>query len=56
MPKSVKPVPYLRDRVDKVEDLWHQEDEERLAEVPENPGHCDGHAGKVGERVSNEDP
>lgn len=42
----------LRDREQKVENLWYEEQEHSLAEVPNDGDHSKGHAGKVCEGVT----
>lgn len=46
----------LRARQKKVDDLRNEEEHQRLAEVPVDPHHGEGHASKVAEGVAHEDP
>ena len=39
-------------RVQKIEDLWQQEQQQRLAEVAKDARHSNRHASKVGEGVT----
>lgn len=46
----------LRDRVQEVENLWYEEQEHSLAEVPNDGNHSKGHASKVCEGVTHKGP
>ena len=39
--------------IEKIEDLWDEEQHHGLAEVAQNPNHSKRHASKVAERVPN---
>lgn len=42
----------LRTRKYEVEDLWYEEEKERLGEVGDDGDAGEGHAGKVAERIA----
>lgn len=54
MPGARNDVKELRNRVDEVEDLRHEEQQQGLAEVTENSNDCKHHASEVAVSVPNE--
>mmetsp|Transcript_6929 Transcript_6929/g.16698 ORF Transcript_6929/g.16698 Transcript_6929/m.16698 type:complete len:405 (-) Transcript_6929:244-1458(-) len=53
VPRAWHKLEELRRRVQEVEDLRREEEEERLAEVAQDASDAEGHASKVSERVAN---
>lgn len=54
MPRTRDEPKQLRDRVEKVEDLGEEEEEEGFRKMAEDADDGKGHAGKVAERVADE--
>ena len=53
--RAVHDADQLRQRVEKVEDLRNEEEQQRLGKVPENAADGKGDAGKVGKGVADKD-
>ena len=54
MPGTFDDAEYLRAAEDKVEDLWNEEEQERLRKVGLNPNDSKGHSRDIAERIARE--